>query len=160
MGDRWIRLLLCRKSVVKVDCLFQVSRDWLIMCYHFVSLSALTIYFVIRCTEQSKWLLVFLHVECDMDNRGKPRTLYPCRRPSISDFCILFLFFSADGIKPLFKYRYLIERQVILLVKQCIHVWKKSVWLLAEWVTDFKILGNIKVNMNYPITWDNLTITN
>lgn len=61
-----------------------------------------------------------------MDNRGKPRTLYPCGRPSISDFSILFPFFSADAIKPLFKYRYLTERQVIPLVKQCIHVWKNQ----------------------------------
>lgn len=58
---------------------------------------------------------------------------------------------------------------------QCIHVQKKycsdrvcagnsiktlgfndcfttSVWLWAKWVTDFEILGNIKVNMNDFIT--------
>jgi len=51
---------LCRESVVEVDCLFQVSWDWLIKCYHFISLSALAIYFVICYTEQSELLLVAL----------------------------------------------------------------------------------------------------
>lgn len=85
----WLR----RKSVVEVDCLLQISRDRLVRCYHFISLRALAIYFVIWYTEQSELPLVVLDVECDMDNRDETRTLYPHRRPTVSDFHVLFLFF-------------------------------------------------------------------
>lgn len=51
--------------------------------------------------------------------------LYALMEDSVSDFCILFPF-SADDIKPLFKYRYLIKRQVIPLEKQFIHIQKNQ----------------------------------
>lgn len=63
--------------MVEVDCLFQVSRDRLIRCYHIISFGALPIYFVIRYTEQSELLLVFLDVEYDMVNRGKTKSSVP-----------------------------------------------------------------------------------
>lgn len=148
MGDRWISLLLCRKSVVKVNYLFQISRDWLIR-YHFLSLSALAIYIVIWYTEESIWLVVFLHVECDMDNRGKPRALYPCGRRSISDFCILFLSFFCWWYQASFQIQILNRKTGYPFGKTVYSYLEESVWLLAKWITGFKILGNIKVNMNY-----------
>lgn len=74
-------------------------------CYHIISFGALPIYFVIRSTEQSELLLVFLDVEYDMVNRGKkkPRTLYPHRRPTVSEFHALFIFFFPDHIGASFQ---------------------------------------------------------
>lgn len=87
-----------------------------------------------------------------MDDKGKPETLYLHGRSSVSHFCILFLFFFADDIKPLFKYRYFIKRHVIPLEKQGLHIQKNQFDYWLNELTDFKILGSIKVNMNYSIT--------
>lgn len=115
--------------MVEVDCLFQVSRDRLMRCYHIISFGALPIYFVIRSTEQSKLLLVFLDVEYDMVNRGK-KTQELCTL--IEDLLCLssmlcLSFFSLIILEPLFKCRYLIKRQIVHMETQCVHVQKNIV---------------------------------
>lgn len=80
--------------MVEADCSFQVSRDGVIRCYQFVSLSAFAIYFVIWYMEPSELLFVFLDAECDRANRENPRTWCPHSRPAVADFDALLLFFS------------------------------------------------------------------
>lgn len=55
----------------------------------------------------------------------KPRALYPHRRPTVSEFHALFIFFFLIISEPLFKCRYLIKRQIVHMETQCIHVQKK-----------------------------------
>lgn len=63
-----------------------------------------------------------LDVECDMDNREKQRSLDPHRKPAVSDFhAVSLFFFFSDDIRASFQMQ-ILNKKIIDMETQCIHI--------------------------------------